>query len=440
MKKRMKKCGIFLAVMTLLLTIFSVHEGIHAESGLVNVVLNGSVKLVNREWNAEDAFHILCYDESGTIVGEDTAVKDDHDFIINLQLEAGSTYNYKIKQEIPKNKMGIQYRANIENVQIRVNDDKTVEASVDGKAVSVNENNVINVNQQNAVPAFYNSYKTDFSYSIKGRVEVEGRDWGGNEVFDIDFFDVEYNNVKITGHSLRNAQDPLNTYRIGVSFNVLHAIPDGRVIHYIVRQSNKKVNSMILDTKEYDVYIKPVDNQKGNCTMYMSLDGVNYEKMSTMNALVFKNIYFAREVFIKNEKNTNAAYDLYRYHEGNAAMDNAQKEYLETIKLTNGTYTKKMEEGKYFLVEKESGALYSFDVTKDNYTTPYQIEVKGSPIASIAPHDTTPTNVENKEKKDNASTVPQTGDHTMLMPYMSLLVTSMLLGGIVLLKKNRQRN
>lgn len=425
----LKKPLAVLTAMVFALTVFSANTQIHAVNDVagndtVQVSIQGGVTLENRAWNENDQFKIVCQDiNTGKEVTNDVATKDHQQFILNLQLEAGKTYYYQVKEEAPTEKNGIKYASLTKYFYITVDKDKKVTATDKQGNPWPIENGVIYASKY--LSNFINHYFVEYSYLFAGDYNLVGKEYLENDKMTVEIYDVNKDEVltSMGGYSSGSFQRGYST--------TSHKPVEGEIFHFQIRMRQTNINSVILDSHVYDIKMKFEDDLKGHYIAYTSVDGSDFVKNSDIKNLNFTNTYFTRAVSITDEIDKTAAYDLYRYTSGTASKDNTSKELLANISLDNGTYTNKLEEGKYFLVKKESGTLYSFDVTKENYQTPYQLVVKKS-IDPIKPEVEKPVAPSNP--KDETKT-PQTGDSTNMMSYIILLGASILLGICVFVRK-----
>lgn len=272
---------------------------------------------------------------------------------------------------------------------------------------------------------------SDSSFTIEGHIYLDGRKWKDSELPIVEIDEIDANgSVKDStttnsyglfnggarrfspGYIITNEQNPINNY------------------HYRIRLKKDNYNSVILDSKEVDIYIKSTLNTNDNtrkCTY--SLDGVNYLDKSDELNIEFHNTYFTRTLSIER-KAGDATYELYTYINGDASVSNPTAKLVKSLTTVDGKLSEVLEEGKYFLIETKAPEGYEqlkdiirFDVTAANYKDPLDYDLS-SPAKEVEPKDesikTTPkTEVVSPKAED----IP-TGDHTNLAIYMATLIIS----------------
>lgn len=273
-----------------------------------------------------------------------------------------------------------------------------------------------------------NASASDTNFSITGRIYLDGRAWKDSELPIVEIDEINMNGG-IKYSTTTNSYGLYNGARQFSSNYIINSeVEAENNYHYRIRLKKDKYNSVILDSKEVDIYIKStlnITNNTRECTY--SLDGINYSP--DFPKIEFHNTYFTRVLSIER-KAGDATYELYTYTSGDAALSNPTAKLVKSLTTVDGKLSEALEEGKYFLIETKAPEGYEhlmdiirFDVTAANYKDPLVYDLS-SPAKEVEPKDesikTTPkTEVVSPKAED----IP-TGDHTNLAIYMATLIIS----------------
>lgn len=456
-KGKMKKLSkVILSISLLLLGMtFASASSVSANTGDKEIIIRGTVGLDLIDWDDSYEFNVFMNEENnpnGSI--SETVNSKKRKFEFKVQIPYGTTKEYDIGQVIPENEeriKGVAYDGDKYHLTINVSDNGETLATVQvgDKSKTINKD-ILDLNTFNNTGAtFSNKYNSKAKIVAGTSTTLKGGTWDKGTKLSHSFSETIDSNS--TTGSVWTQKGGLNKQDNSFGNNIYIRANEERIEHRYIKKIDTNIRSVISDSTVYEVWFKIIDNGDGTNEVFHSFDGVNYVLGDTAN-VSFVDTYFKRPVeVVYNSGNTNkATFELYEYTDGDASMSNASKLFVDEFMIKDGKLSIDVKEGKYFLVEKNNqesneNVIYSFEVTRDNYTEKkvFQInkEKPEDPQSPVEPGETSKNPTVAPESVSDSNSIKasvKTADDTNLM--ISLLAMLSALYGILYFGKKSYLN
>lgn len=444
--KKISKIVLSFAVFLLGMSFVSV-ASVRANSGNKEITIRGTVGLEFIDWNDSYKFNIFMNEIEDSNNSSNTTVDfKNRKFEFKVQIPYGSTKKFNIGQAIPADVNsinGVAYDENQYHITIGVTDEGIASSiiTVDNNSISKETiGDIINLDQIGGIGTTFKNKYTSLAGIIAGTsTTIKDGTWDKGTKLSYSFSE-DFNSNGTIG-SVWTQQENLGKEDFSFGSNLYMHANETRIEHRYIKKVDTNIKSVISDPRVYEVWYKIIDHGDGTNEIWHSFDGEDFV-IGNIADVSFEDIYFKRaiEVEYDNGDTNEATFELYEYTDGDASMSNASKLFVDEFIIKDGKLSIDVKEGKYFFVEKvdqevSENKIYSFDVTRENYTDKLVFQINKQEVE----HGTTEeVNDSNATIVERSETGIKTSDDNNLM--LSILVMFSALCGVLYFGKKLYAN